>query len=630
MSRDIPRRNALLTLVLATMATIVLAFAGELAATLKTSTSPSPRTVRAGAVAHAASPQDCPSWQTQYDLMVDRNTNDKVITARHRGAFDGNLPEDSLGAFAAAFNRCQPAVETDVRLTKDGELVVFHDARVGKMLEPTYDPDTNKGPNRRVKDLTLAELQQKSLLKPDRTPSHYHVPTVEELFNYMLDHDADSILHLEFKEPSAILPAAQLLSEYDYRYPQQKLAHRVVLKFSAAAFPTPQKWNNALAAKGIDKNLLVMLKMDPGIAKEIDHQAEFPNPAGFDLKSNASRSVAWWGLAPMTQAPIIEVNIKDSSEFLETEPIFGSPFGPFLAPASLDRANTKPNTVAEWVALVHETHKKLAAFVPVPDAVMFSPGPAAGYTVPNTWGYKTPIPITDAFYNNTSSCCYQLADRRQTSVYAAEQHDWRMNLDFLEKIGATVLTSDDSDTVELYAEELGSLNHSARPRVTQPPAQMHSVLYSLYKDGHVPDSATVNIKGWDGGWSSAWKGEVCLFTYPGQTLWTVSCGYDDPYYSPVLKISTIGHGRMHITDPKTGQCLSTNPGDWYLIYWSTDCNSARAEWQRTADHRFVDVDGRQINFEWQDRYTYGYPFTYNMLTDGDTSAWSVWKLVPVS
>lgn len=42
MSRDIPRRNALLTLVLATMATIVLAFAGELAATLKTSTSPSP------------------------------------------------------------------------------------------------------------------------------------------------------------------------------------------------------------------------------------------------------------------------------------------------------------------------------------------------------------------------------------------------------------------------------------------------------------------------------------------------------------------------------------------------------------------------------------------------------------
>ena len=32
----------------------------------------------------------CPNWQTQVEQIRSEKTNSKVITARHRGAFDGS------------------------------------------------------------------------------------------------------------------------------------------------------------------------------------------------------------------------------------------------------------------------------------------------------------------------------------------------------------------------------------------------------------------------------------------------------------------------------------------------------------------------------------------------------------
>ncbi|HEY5107000.1 MAG TPA: glycerophosphodiester phosphodiesterase family protein, partial [Caulobacteraceae bacterium] len=51
----------------------------------------------------------------------------------HRGLWSpGGAPENSLGAFQAA---CAAGydIELDVRLTRDGEAVVFHDAKLGRM-----------------------------------------------------------------------------------------------------------------------------------------------------------------------------------------------------------------------------------------------------------------------------------------------------------------------------------------------------------------------------------------------------------------------------------------------------------------------------------------------------------------
>lgn len=88
---------------------------------------------------------ECTSWKTQYSELVSPSNNDKVITARHRGSFDESLPENSLSAFLKSFAECRPAIETDVRLTQDGVPVLFHDIRLGRVLEPDYDQETNKG-----------------------------------------------------------------------------------------------------------------------------------------------------------------------------------------------------------------------------------------------------------------------------------------------------------------------------------------------------------------------------------------------------------------------------------------------------------------------------------------------------
>lgn len=50
----------------------------------------------------------------------------------HRGLHGGDIPENSMAAFEAAAEKGL-AVELDVRLTKDGKLVVFHDSSLMRM-----------------------------------------------------------------------------------------------------------------------------------------------------------------------------------------------------------------------------------------------------------------------------------------------------------------------------------------------------------------------------------------------------------------------------------------------------------------------------------------------------------------
>ena len=72
-----------------------------------------------------------------------------IYVAAHRG-WRNKYPENTIEAFKAALTLDVDQLETDVRATKDGELVLIHDA--------TVDRTTNgKG---RVCDLTLAELRE--------------------------------------------------------------------------------------------------------------------------------------------------------------------------------------------------------------------------------------------------------------------------------------------------------------------------------------------------------------------------------------------------------------------------------------------------------------------------------------
>ena len=83
----------------------------------------------------------------------------------HRGLWDGEKPENSLAAFAAAVERGY-GIETDVRLTKDGIPVLFHDETLERVC----------GDPRRVIDCTYEELSKLRLCGTDEK-----IPTLAAL-----------------------------------------------------------------------------------------------------------------------------------------------------------------------------------------------------------------------------------------------------------------------------------------------------------------------------------------------------------------------------------------------------------------------------------------------------------------
>jgi glycerophosphoryl diester phosphodiesterase len=80
-----------------------------------------------------------------------------VIVVGHRGA-SGHAPENTIAAIEAAIDQGAAFVEVDVQLTKDGEVVLLHDATLTRTTN-ARDVFPDREPWR-VNDFTLAELHQ--------------------------------------------------------------------------------------------------------------------------------------------------------------------------------------------------------------------------------------------------------------------------------------------------------------------------------------------------------------------------------------------------------------------------------------------------------------------------------------
>lgn len=82
-----------------------------------------------------------------------------MLIFAHRGASDARL-ENTLPAFLHALERGADGVELDVQFSRDGEVVVFHDADLLRLA----------GRHERVEHLTWDELSQVSLLGGAKIP----------------------------------------------------------------------------------------------------------------------------------------------------------------------------------------------------------------------------------------------------------------------------------------------------------------------------------------------------------------------------------------------------------------------------------------------------------------------------
>jgi glycerophosphoryl diester phosphodiesterase len=81
-------------------------------------------------------------------MMNQMMTNSSAEIIAHRGA-SGDAPENTAEAFQLGLEQGADAIECDVHLSLDNELIVIHDADVQRIA----------GVARAVKDMTLTELQ---------------------------------------------------------------------------------------------------------------------------------------------------------------------------------------------------------------------------------------------------------------------------------------------------------------------------------------------------------------------------------------------------------------------------------------------------------------------------------------
>jgi glycerophosphoryl diester phosphodiesterase len=141
-------------------------------------------------------------------LAFATSRSDAVEIIGHRGA-SHDAPENTLASFRQAWSQHADAAETDVYLSKDGEIVVIHDAHTARV----------GGRRRKVVDQTLAELKQLDIgrWKGEQWAGE-RIPTLAELLAIIPE---DKRLFIEIKCGPEIAPRLVEVLHTAHKRPEQ-------------------------------------------------------------------------------------------------------------------------------------------------------------------------------------------------------------------------------------------------------------------------------------------------------------------------------------------------------------------------------------------------------------------------
>jgi glycerophosphoryl diester phosphodiesterase len=126
------------------------------------------------AVRHPALHALAPRTPQELQELFKHTAEPLPLVSAHRGGPQKNLPENCLATFENTLRHTFAVLEVDPRYTKDGAIVLHHDAR----LERTT---TGRG---LVADFTLQELKQLRLKDPDGTVTDHQIPTLDEALQW--------------------------------------------------------------------------------------------------------------------------------------------------------------------------------------------------------------------------------------------------------------------------------------------------------------------------------------------------------------------------------------------------------------------------------------------------------------
>ena len=138
---------------------------------------------------------------------VMQGNADSVLIMAHRG-YSAAAPENTMPAFEAAYDSGATAVELDVQMTKDGEIIVLHDSSLGRTA----------GLNKDVWDVTYDEiryLDNGSFF--DEKFAGTPIPTLEQVLQYA---DGKLFLNIEIKrtghDDGIEDKVVELIRQYDF------------------------------------------------------------------------------------------------------------------------------------------------------------------------------------------------------------------------------------------------------------------------------------------------------------------------------------------------------------------------------------------------------------------------------
>ena len=107
----------------------------------------------------------------------------------HRGGSKEST-ENTIEAFQRAIRIGADGIETDIRLTRDGVVVIYHDERIGRV-----EGIKSTTPGQLVSEMTYAELSSHSLLPVGNERGGRRAPTLKDLLNEV----KSGLLNIEIK-----------------------------------------------------------------------------------------------------------------------------------------------------------------------------------------------------------------------------------------------------------------------------------------------------------------------------------------------------------------------------------------------------------------------------------------------
>lgn len=148
--------------------------------------------------------QDADSVFAVYESITETTVCGKSIPIGHRGTYE--YLENTISSFRMAYeqHKC-PAVELDLRLSRDGQIVIMHDA--------TVDRTTNG--SGKVADMTLEELEQLQVIQGGNGESDM-IPTFEGVLQAFFNTDLVLVCHINVADQTMRRRFTELVEEYGY------------------------------------------------------------------------------------------------------------------------------------------------------------------------------------------------------------------------------------------------------------------------------------------------------------------------------------------------------------------------------------------------------------------------------